>query len=432
MFQSTKEHGTENGHNPQLSAALGRAWSLRDHKPDEADFVLKDLQHRFKITEDEARAAIIISRGFAEHPALARAKATKPKASDGYKVSVTSYDAIEAKAAEWADQDRLPRAMLSLLVGSEGLGKTAVAIEMGARYTRGEVEGCFHGTPIHVALLTPEDDPSRTIKPRLMAAGADMTRVHDLRLRKDQYSQGFSLPNDVELIGNAFADHNIGFAIGDPIASLLDPSRNSWKDTDVREALEPLTDVLRTTDTTFLGMLHTNKSNSTDPRQRGIGSVGWRQLARASLLLSVDPDDPTGANGYSRALAHDKHNLGRLTKTRKVALESVPVEIEGRSTDFVRAKIGDECDYFARDLLAAEAGHDDKPADKAEGKAMLWLRHLLDDGPKAVRWIESEAQAAGHSWRTIERAKKEIGVRAQQVKGVKGWTWSLGGGGIDI
>jgi putative DNA primase/helicase len=61
---------------------------------------------------------------------------------------------------------------------------------------------------------------------------------------------------------------------------------------------------------------------------------------------------------------------------------------------------------------------------------VLWLRRQLEGGPRAVKVLAADAGAAGHSWRTIERAKKELGAEAKQ--GAHGWTWELAGNGLLI
>jgi hypothetical protein len=56
-----------------------------------------------------------------------------------------------------------------------------------------------------------------------------------------------------------------------------------------------------------------------------------------------------------------------------------------------------------------------------------WLRELLADGPALVRDLQAAARAAGLVWRTIERAKTRLGVRAALLGyGPAGrWQWRL-------
>jgi putative DNA primase/helicase len=365
-------------------------------------------------------------------PAFKRANVpfTLSKDTASGEAVATCYAKIDPKLTEWAVARRIPRAALTLIVGTEGLGKTAYELDLAARATRGELTGVFRGQPVNVALLTPEDDPSRTVRPRLDAAGADAARVFDVKMRKDKFDAGVSLPDDTAAIAQTLIDHDIRIMFSDPLAAMLDPKRNSWKDTDVRSALEPLIAVCAEHDITWIGTLHTNKTNSTDARQRGMGTVGWRQIARASFLIGLDPDDPTGDQGSSRCIAHDKHNLGPWTPTQRFKLDSVDLRIDGVAQSMVRAVLGEECEVTKGEMLAAEQGFENLSDRKAED-ALKWLRRQLEGGPRAVKAVGHAAEQAGHKWRTIERAKKELGV--QSTQGPNGWTWELvDSGGLPI
>jgi hypothetical protein len=79
----------------------------------------------------------------------------------------------------------------------------------------------------------------------------------------------------------------------------------------------------------------------------------------------------------------------------------------------------------ARDLLAeAEATGD--PEEQSElDEAVDWLRALLANGPAGSKEIRSDAKQAGIAWRTIERAKTRLGVKASKASFSGGWRWSL-------
>jgi len=152
-----------------------------------------------------------------------------------------------------------------------------------------------------------------------------------------------------------------------------------------------------------------------------MGSAGWRQVARAQLLVGLDPDDEKGADGPARCVALTKHNLGPWKPTRRFALETVPVAVEGRTQETVRAVLGKECEVASHAMLAAEAGHEDAGNTKAD-KASKWLIGQMGGAPMAVAAIKEAAAEAGHSWRTVERAKENLGVIPRK-EGTQGWTW---------
>ena len=83
----------------------------------------------------------------------------------------------------------------------------------------------------------------------------------------------------------------------------------------------------------------------------------------------------------------------------------------------------------ADEILAANENGSDKPARR---EAEDFLRDLLQGGPRPAKEIEGEAKEAGISWRTVNRAKKALGVTAERratsgdgLGGSGRWYWSL-------
>jgi len=52
---------------------------------------------------------------------------------------------------------------------------------------------------------------------------------------------------------------------------------------------------------------------------------------------------------------------------------------------------------------------------------------MLADGPVAVKQLKADASDAGHAWRTVNRAKADIGVRSTKKGGFPsgGWQWEM-------
>lgn len=51
----------------------------------------------------------------------------------------------------------------------------------------------------------------------------------------------------------------------------------------------------------------------------------------------------------------------------------------------------------------------------AREEAACWLRQLLASGPVAAKDVRRLAAERGHSWRTMQRAKRAVGADAQRV-----------------
>jgi hypothetical protein len=83
----------------------------------------------------------------------------------------------------------------------------------------------------------------------------------------------------------------------------------------------------------------------------------------------------------------------------------------------------------ADEILAANENASEQPA---RTEAADFLRDVLKNGPRPAKDVEGEAKEAGISWRTVNRAKKKLGVvaerRAESGDGLGRtgrWYWSL-------
>lgn len=80
--------------------------------------------------------------------------------------------------------------------------------------------------------------------------------------------------------------------------------------------------------------------------------------------------------------------------------------------------VGIRLEGDARTLLSEV--EDSEPAyDRADE----WLIERLAAGPALVTELEADAQAAGLAWRTIKRAKKDVGISAKKDGWQGEWRW---------
>jgi hypothetical protein len=57
----------------------------------------------------------------------------------------------------------------------------------------------------------------------------------------------------------------------------------------------------------------------------------------------------------------------------------------------------------------------------AFAKALTWLRAYTDEGPKSADSAKEDAEDAGISLRTLERAKRSLKIEVQKFNGVRMW-----------
>lgn len=202
---------------------------------------------------------------------------------------------IQTRPLSWVWPGRIPAGKLTLLVGDPGLGKSVLTLDLASRITRGtpwpDKSGrCELG---NVVLLSAEDDPEDTIRPRLEAAGADLLRVFILRsvIRADGKEHAFSLTEDLAKL-RACITPETRMVIVDPLSAYMGEGIDSHRDTAVRAVLAPLAQLAADTRVAVGGVSHLNKAG-----RAGIyriqGSIAFGAAARAVWAVCKDPDDPT-------------------------------------------------------------------------------------------------------------------------------------------
>ncbi len=87
---------------------------------------------------------------------------------------------VKSEPVHWLWEDRIPRGKLTLLDGEPGQGKSLLALDLIARVSRGDampLEKEKPGGPADCVLYNDDDSLSDTIRPRLEAYNADLTRI---------------------------------------------------------------------------------------------------------------------------------------------------------------------------------------------------------------------------------------------------------------
>lgn len=308
---------------------------------------------------------------------------------------------------------------LHILAGAPGQGKTTIAMAMAATITIGgrwpDGTRCDVG---NVVILSGEDDPEDTLLPRLIAAGADRSRVYFAKGRRigsdivpfDPARDLVPLRAAIEAVGD------VRLVIIDPVVSAV--TGDSHKNTEVRRALQPLVDLADACNCAVLGITHFSKGGQgSDPSQRVVGSVAFTAVARVVMVAAKVKAEEDGQD--MRILARSKSNIGPDDGGFQYHLEqSEPIPGIPAS----RIAWGKAVDGTARELLTEPDG---PPQEEAETSAMDsaadFLRELLTEGSAPSKYVETEAKAAGISWITVRRASDALGVKKRRMNGA--WYW---------
>lgn len=326
---------------------------------------------------------------------------------------------VEPVAVDWLWSGWLPFGKLSSIVGAAGIGKSTLVTDLIARATRG---GPMPGEaarfePIAVLVAGVEDGWADTIRPRLDAATADLSRVHFVSAPS---SDVLTVPRDVSGLRLAAQKTGARWLHIDSIMGTLGDDVNAYRDHEVRRALNPLKDLAEELGLVVTYISHPRKEGGSAVNAGG-GSVAFGALARVLLFAGFDPNDTnTDPNERRRVFAVGKNNLARTPPSRSFQVVTGGNGIAGCIA------WGDASAVSAEDLSQPTV-LTNKPrrerTDHPHSSAESFIEDVLANGVRLkVDEVKAQARTRALKWRTVERAAGDIGVTKERT----GW----GGGSV--
>ncbi len=376
------------------------------------------LDHAFDSID---RGATFLDRMAAQRGAVT---VTEPKAT----VSLIRGDTLTPEPIDWLWSGWLAAGKMHILGGQAGTGKTTIALALAATLTTGGRWPDGSKAPVgNVVIWSGEDDPTDTLVPRLRAMDADMTRVHFVSgMVENGKPRSFDPASDMEILAVALQKiGNVRLLIVDPIVSAI--TGDSHKNSETRRGLQPLVDLAASLKCALLGITHFSKgTQGREPIDRITGSLAFAALARVVLVCAKETssDDKTSR----RLLMRAKSNIGPddggfAYDLRQNELTDFP----GVFTSSVQW--GEAVEGSAREILAQAEAQPEEGG--ALSDAQDWLRDFLAEGPQPQREIKAAADAHCHSWATVKRAQKVLGIVSYREGGIGkagAWHWRLSGG----
>jgi AAA domain/Bifunctional DNA primase/polymerase, N-terminal/Primase C terminal 1 (PriCT-1) len=342
----------------------------------------------------------------------------------------------------WLWRGKVPEGAVSLLAGRPKLGKSLLTVWLAAQLSRGLLEGDYREQPARTLLIAAEDPPDLIVKPRLIAAAADEslvgTLVQDRQDRQDRpreevgglggldgagtYARRITIPDEYELLEQIVVENEVALVVLDPINSFITHKVDAHRDAEIRRVLDPLAALAARRRFSSLAVVHLNRRSDTDILNRITGSAGYGGSARSILTFGRHPENPV-----QRVVAAEgnwqKESQSDLFEIREVVV--FPDVDPDDQTQPALVHIG-VSELESSDLIDQ---FDDERTAIEEAKDYLYGE--LVGGPVPVADLRRGAEANGLSWRTVERAKKLLGVEARRVssasspRGAGRWEWFL-------
>lgn len=297
-------------------------------------------------------------------------------------VPMLCYEDIEQTSVEWLWFPYIPFGKLTIIQGNPGEGKTYFAMMLTAACTNRKLFPNMEDIePFNVIYQTAEDGMGDTIKPRLIEAGADLSRVMVI----DDTEEALTLSDD--RIEKAVRQNRVRLVIIDPVQAFIGADVDMNRANEVRPVFRKLGMIAEKTGCAIVLIGHLNKSSGIQSTYRGLGSIDIMAAVRSLIFIGKVRKDPT-----TRVLIHEKSSLAPPGET-------------------MAFKLGDEEGF--RWVGAYEISADEL-LDGKEGKA---TETKLERGRKLIRELLADKKEI--SIRELDEKAKEQGISGRTMRDVR-------------
>lgn len=365
-----------------------------------------------------------------------------------YSLKTTDLSDIKMRPVKWLVPNLIPKGMFTLVAGHGGGGKSSMLAHFAACLSRGETPFGLSNAiaePMTVAIYNCEDAVEEVLVPRLLAAGADLSKIILIQGIVDE--AGNSIPfglNQMAVVAEHHRKRAFDVLIIDPISSTIgNAGGNDNSETDIRPMLESLCLFCEQTKVSAIGVKHLGKGDRDTAAMRVLGSVAYSSVARMVLSLTKDPEDQE-----RRILARSKTNLpvsgssGITFRTESppnamaIIAENNP-DLSPEDAEALAAQMYHCTDFQPWDgdiesLVNSGNAHKPDTLDRNSKKsaAAAWMNDFLLDGPKhSTQVVSSGNSALGFTfrfdwWRGI--LQDLLGGQVRKLG--KEWFWASEGG----
>lgn len=312
-------------------------------------------------------------------------------------LKIINMDDVEVKEVEWLWYPYIPFGKLTIIQGDPGEGKTTAVLQLSALLSKGQKLPCDNTErdPINIIYQTAEDGLGDTVKPRLIEANADCSKI----LVIDETAKSLNMLD--ERIELALIKTGAKLIILDPVQAYIGNEVNMNSANETRAVMSQLGNLAEKYSCAIILIGHMNKVSGVKSTYRGLGSIDFQAVARSVLIVGRLKDKP-----QCRVIAQSKSSLAPEG-------ESIAFELD-KLTGF--RWIG-TCNISVDDLLNGVQ------KDSKSQVAEKLLLELLSNGKMLQSDILEQATQEGISKRVIDEAKKNLNIKS--IKQRNKWYWEL-------
>ena len=247
----------------------------------------------------------------------------------------------------------------------------------------------------NIIYQTAEDGLADTIKPRLLSADADCSKV----LVIDDKDTPLTM-RDVRL-EQAIIETNAKLVVLDPIQGFLGADVDMHRANEIRPVMKHIAELAEKYKCAIILIGHMNKCSMGKSAYRGLGSIDFQAAARSVLIVGRIKDEPE-----IRVVCQTKSSLAPEAKSIAFRLS------EENGFEWIG-----EYDVTADDLLSGTAKGTKKQT------ALDFLESTLADGQMAQTELMELAKQKGISEKTLRNAKDTLQIKSKRLNNQ--WYWSL-------
>ena len=305
---------------------------------------------------------------------------------------------IQSQEVAWLWYPFIPYGKLMIVQGDPGDGKTTLVLNIAAKLSKGEgIDSEMKLTEsLAVIYQSAEDGLADTVKPRLEAAGANCENISVI----DESIKSLSMID--ERLEEAVIRTKAKLLILDPIQAYLGGGMDMNRANEARDMTKRLSLLAEKYKCAILLIGHMNKAGGNKAAYRGMGSIDFFAVARSVLLVGrIEGESDL------RAVVQIKNNLAAFGHSKAFRLTETGFEWIG------------DYEITADEVLGGIA----PKVNKLE-QAKKMLRELAETSTSVQSSeIFDMAEDLNISKRTLENAKKELGIKARRIG--NSWYWDL-------
>ncbi|WP_010584699.1 AAA family ATPase [Schlesneria paludicola] len=332
---------------------------------------------------------------------------------------------LEARPIVWLWGELVARGMVSILAGPSGVGKSFVAIDVAAAVTQGDrktvrepdTQPTATTSDAHdVLFVSPEYEIAEVLRPRLMAAGADMQRmhvIHGIRAKEEDCIQDecrpIQLQEDLPLLKQEIerrhaAGSSLRLIVVDPF--LQEPLNDRADRANFLSTMQELARIAAATQVAILLVVNC-------PSKANLRMIPLESIAQSVWWVDSDPYRPE-----RRLLLPVKTNLVAKTPARSFVLNEGRAQWDCRPIWMTAERFQVEVRERARRPL-----FDQEFSELA--RAMCWLRDFMHTDTHEFKHVKAAADFVGLGERTLRRAFCGLKGISWRIPGANSWAWKL-------